>query len=169
MALNAPQLSSYNVEVGVHNFLLKGLFAPRSDFFVFINDPDHATYPFEEAQLLPLDVTYQVSGIRQNLINLNRDMVAFISVLETRQTERLQYVQASRRVVFYTEWFAIRGELHVHGEARDDDLLDTSHDFFALTHAEIHPLRPIAVKITRKMPFVAINRHRILAYNVYHP
>jgi hypothetical protein len=98
---------------------------------------------------------------------LNRDLIAFISVLETKQTERLQFVQASRRVVFYTEWFAIRGELHVHGEKRDDDLLDTSHEFFALTHAEIHPLRPMAANLQRKVPVIVINRHRVLAYNIF--
>jgi hypothetical protein len=169
MAFGAPQLSNYTVEVGIHNFILKGQFAPRSDFFVFLNDKDRATYPFEEAQLLPLSADYQVPGIRQSLINLSRDLISFISILETRQTERLQYVQASRHVVFYTEWFAIRGELHVHGEARDEDLIDSLHDFFALTHAEIHPLRPIAISITRKTPFIAINRHRVLAYNTYKP
>lgn len=169
MAFNAPQLSSYTVEAGIHNFILKGTFAPRNDFFVFLNDKDNATYPFENAQLLPLVTDYQIPSIRQNLINLNRDLLAFISVLEIRQTERLQYVQASRRVVFYTEWFAIRGELHVHDEKRADDLLDTAHDFFALTYAEIHPLRSIPVNIQRKTPFVAINRHRVLAYNVYQP
>jgi hypothetical protein len=166
MPITAPQLSNYTVEVGIHNFLLKGTFSPRTDFFVFINDGDNATYPFTEAQLLPFSKEYQVPSIRQSLINLNRDLIAFISVLDTKQTSRLQYVQASRQVVFYTEWFAIRGELHVHGEKRDDDLLDTSHDFFALTHAEIHPLRPLHIQMNRKTPFIAINRHRVLAYNV---
>lgn len=169
MPLQGPQLSSYDVEVSIHNFLLKGAFVPRSEFMVFINDKDNATYPFTDAQLLPLSPDYQVPGIRHPLINLNRDLIAFMSVLETRQTSRLQFVAASRRVVFYTEWFAIRGELHVHGEARDDDLLDTGHDFFAVTHAEIHPLRPISLTFQRKAPVVVINRHRVLAYNVHQP
>jgi hypothetical protein len=167
MPLQVPQLTSYNVEVSIHNFFLKGAFVPRSDFMVFVNDKDNATYPFSEAQLLPLSADYQVPGIRHSLINLNRDLIAFMSVLETHQTSRLQYVAASRRVVFYTEWFAIRGELHVHDEKRDDDLLDTAHDFFAVTHAEIHPLRSVNINYQRKVPVVVINRHRVLAYNIF--
>lgn len=169
MAFQGPQLSSYNVEVSIHNFILKGAFVPRSDFMVFVNDKDNATYPFTDAQLMPLMADYQVPGIRHSMISLNRDLIAFMSVLETRETSRLQFVAASRRVVFYTEWFAIRGELHVHGEKRDDDLLDTSHDFFPVTHAEIHPLRPVTVHYQKKAPVIVINRHRVLAYNVYSP
>lgn len=169
MAITPPKIAQYNVEVGIQNFLLKGTFTPRSDFMVFVNDHDIATYPFVDAQLVPLTAEYQVPGIRQTLISLNRDLIAFISVLDVAQTERLQYVQASHRVVFYTDWFAIRGDLHVSGEAREDELLDTRHDFFALTHADIHPLRPLTGTMQRKVPFVAINRHRVLAYNLFQP
>lgn len=169
MAFQGPQLRSYNVEVSIHNFILKGTFVPRSNFVVFINDKENATYPFTDSQLLPLMADYQVPGIRHSLMNLNRDLIAFISVLEAGQAADLQFVQASRRVVFYTEWFAIRAQLHVHGEARDDDLLDTSHDFFALTEAEIHPLRSISAPLLRQVPVIFINRHRVLAYNVHQP
>ncbi len=167
MERSAIQFDSMAVEVDAHNFLIRGEFIPKGDFFVFLNDHNHATYAFSNVQMLPLSAEYQVSGIRQDSININRDFISFISVLKPEDVNKLHFVQASFKVVFYTVWFAILGNLHVHGEAHVDDLLDTEHDFFAVTDASIHPVRSISAKIERKVPFIAINRNRVLGYHMH--
>jgi hypothetical protein len=160
-------LKSFQVEVSLPNFLVRGHIVPRGDFVFFLNDSTHVYFRFDQAELIPLSPEYQVPGIQQESMSVNREYVSFISILDREDLDNLQYIRSERPVVFYTEWFAIRGNLHVNDEAHDDDLLDSTHDFFVVTDASIFPLRSLKIPPQRRVPFVAINRHLICAYHPY--
>ena len=165
--MEALQLHAFAVDVSAGNFLVRGDFEPRGDLFTFLNDKNRASYPVIRAQFLADGPEYKVPAIKQDSITIIQDHIAFIALLEEEDAARAQYVQASRPVVFYTNWFAIRGDLHVHGEARDDDLMEPTKDFFPVSKVSVYPIRPNAHAPYRHYPLLAINRHGIVGYHIF--
>ena len=161
------QFESWKVEVGIPNFLLRATLQPRGDLMLFLNNFTYNSYSFSNVELLPLASDYQIKGVKQPMMAVNRAMMAFISILEPDKAAQIQILQAKRQVVFYTEWFAIRGDLHVNSETPDDNLFDDKFEFFILTDATLYPLRPMNHKPTPKVPALAINRKTLLAYHTH--
>lgn len=166
MELNLPV---YQVEVAMPNFLLRGEFQPRGDMLVYLNDQSYGYLRFDNALLQTLSADCQVPHIRQSSMALNRRLIAYVALLESEAGERMQLLQTKRTTVFYTDWCAIRGDLHVSTEARDDDLLGQTRDFFALSNASVFPLRPVTATPAAKVPLVMVNRHALSAYHVHRP
>ncbi|MBK8984906.1 MAG: hypothetical protein IPM39_02315 [Chloroflexi bacterium] len=161
------RFETWKIEVAIPNFLLRASFQPRGDMMIYLNNQTYTSFNFTEVELLPLAADYQVKGIKQPLFNVNRSMMEFVSILEADKASQIQLLQSKRRVVFYTSWFAVRGDLHVNSEAPDESLLDDKFDFFMLTDATIFPLRPLNAPITQKAPAVAFNRKAILAHHTH--
>jgi len=159
-------LPVFKVEVAMTDFLIRADFQPRGDFLIYLNDRAYSYLRFDEVTLLALSAGYQVSTIRQPYLSVNRRSVIYLSVLSTEEAEQLQVLQTKRPVIFYTSWCAIQGDLHVNTDARDDDLLDQSRDFFAVSNASIFPIRSITQSPASKVPYVLINRHALTAYHV---
>lgn len=163
------QLESWKVEIGIPNFLVRATLQPRGDLMLFLNNFTYNSYSVSHAELLPLAADYQIKGVKQPMMAINRAAMAFISILEADKAARIQLLQASRPAVFYTEWFAVRGNLHVNSETPDDNLFDDKFEFFILTDATLYPLRPLHHRPTAKVPALAINRKTLLAYHTHHP
>jgi hypothetical protein len=163
------KLPIYQVEVAMPNFLLQGEFQPRGDALVYLNDQSFPYLRFDKATLSTLWADCQVPHIRQPSIALSRQQISYVAMLEAESAQRIQLLQAKRPTLFYTDWCAIRGELHVNAEARDDDLLGLSRDFFAVSNASIFPLRPVTAAPAAKVPLVMVNRHTLSAYHVQQP
>lgn len=165
--MEALQLDAYPVDVSTGNFLVRGQIQPRGDLFTYLNDRSRASYPIVQAQFMADGPEYKVSAIKQASITVTQAHIAFMALLNEEDAAQVQFVQASRPVVFYTNWFAMRGNLHVHGEARDDDLMEPTKDFFAVTEASVYPIRPNAHAPHRHYPLLALNRKGIVGYHIY--
>jgi len=159
------KLATFDVEVAMPHFLLKAKFQPRGDLLIYMNDQAVQFYGFEEVQMLPLDGDFQVRPFRQPIMTVSEKYLVFISVMKNEDAEKLQLLRAKRPVVFYTDWFAIRGQLHVNEDARGDDLLDGPRDYFAISDASVYPIRKAAANPTRKAPLLLLNRNAIYAYH----
>lgn len=159
------QFESWKVEIAIPNFLVRATFQPRGDLMIFLNNLTYTSFSFSEVELLPLAAEYQIKGVKQPAMTINRSVMNFVSITEPDKASQIQLLQANRPVVFYTEWFAVRGNLHVNVEAPDDSLLDDKFEFFPLTEASIYPLRGLKAKPMAKVPALAINRKTILAYH----
>jgi hypothetical protein len=163
------QFESWKVEIGIPNFLVRATLQPRGDLMLFLNNLTYNSYSFSDTELLPLATDYHIKGVKQPTMAINRVVMAFVSILEADKASQIQLLQAKRPAVFYTDWFAVRGDLHVNSETPDDNLFDDKFEFFILTDATVYPLRPMAHKPTAKVPALAINRKTLLAYHVHHP
>ncbi len=163
------KLATFDVEVLTAQFLLRGSFQPRGELFTFLNDRRHSSFHFSDTKMMPTLTDYRIGTIKQEGININWHMIAYIACQEEGDIEQVQFVQSKRPVTFYTDTNAIRGNLHVNLDAHENDLLDETRDFLAVTEAAIYPMRALTNKPTRHVPLIALNRHRVIGYHVYQP
>lgn len=160
------QFDYWNVEIGLPSFLVKSRFQPRGDMLIFVNNLTYLSFYFEDIEMLPLGTKYQFKGVKQKGMTINRGAISFISIVDDKDMERMQLLSAKRSMVFYTQWFAIRGDFHVNTEAPNENIFDEKYEFFALTDVSVFPLRKIMAKPTLKLPGLLINRTAILGYHV---
>lgn len=158
-------LTVYQVEAFSADFIYRASFKPRGAFLIYMNDRTRSFVPFDEVELFPLAVDRQVKGIKQALMVVNKNSFQYLSIASPEQAQSVQLLQAKRPAVFYTSHLAIQGQLHVNSDARDDDLLDDTRDYFALTDATVYPLRAMAVAPTRQVPLLLLNRLHIQSYH----
>jgi hypothetical protein len=163
------QLPSFKMEAVTDQCLYRGILQPRGELFTFINDRRYLTFTFTETAFHPLQKNYRVSTIKQAAINVNWQKIIYLAMLDQEDMERVQLLQSGRPVTFYTFNLAIRGNLRVNLDAHENDLLDETRDFLAVTEADILPLRPLAVAPAKHVPLIALNRRQIESYHVYQP
>lgn len=159
------KLESWKIEIAIPNYLVRATLIPRGDLMIFLNNLTYTSFNFNDAEMLPLGTDFQVKGVKQSMMNISRGAISFLSVLEPQRAAQVQLLQSKRTVVFYTEWFAVRGDLHVNNETPNENLLDDKFQFFMLTDATIFPLRTMNARPVQKVPAVAFNRLEILAYH----
>lgn len=162
------QFDFWNVELGIPSFLIKARFQPRGDMLLFTNNRTYLSFYFEDVEMLPLGTKYQFKGAKQPGMTFNREVISFISILDESDVKKMQFLATKRTIVCYTEWFAIRGDLHVNTETPSENLFDEKYDFFALTDAKIFPLRQMMNKPVTKVPALLLNRNAILGYHEHH-
>ncbi len=165
--MEALQFQPVSVDVSTGNFLVRGEIEPLGDLIIFLNDRHHSSFPILNAQLMPNGPEYKVPPIKQASFTVNQELIAFLAVVNEADAQKVQFVQTYRPVVFYTNWFAIRGNLHVHGEARDNELMDPTKDFFAVTNVSIFPIRQMTHQPQRTYPLAAVYRAGVIGYHIY--
>lgn len=163
------QLPTFTIEAVTSHFLLRGNFQPRGEFFTYINDRRYLSFNFAQAEFSPMPSGYRLNVIKQESLNINWRMVTYIGLTAAADLERIQFLQSKRPITFYTDLLAIRGNLHVNLDAHENDLLDETRDFLAVTAAAVYPMRSLATKPTRELPLMALNRHHVLGYHGYEP
>ena len=161
------QFDFWNVEVGIPSFLIKARFQPRGDMLLFLNNPTYLSFYFEDVEMLPLGTKYQFKGIKQPGMTINREAISFMSILDKSDMERMQLLAAKRTMVFYTEWFAIRGDFHVNSETPSENIFDEKNEYFPLTDAKVYPLRKMMNKPITEVPGLLLNRTVILSYHAH--
>jgi len=166
--MEAITFEPISVDISAGNFLVRGEIEPRGDLIVYMNDNNNTSFAILNAQFMPDGPEYKVPAIKQSLITINQDRLAFLGVINEADMERVQFVQSSRTAVFYTNWFAIRGALHVHGEAKEEELMEPTRHFYAVTNATIFPIRETTHTPHRTYPLVIINRSEMIGYHLYH-
>ena len=165
--MEAITFQPISVDISAGNFLVRGEIEPRGDLIVYMNDENNTSFAVLNAQFMPDGPEYKVSTIKQNSITINQNHLAFVGIIHEADLERIQFVQSSRTAVFYTNWFAIRGELHVHGEAKEEELMESTRTFYAVTQASIFPIRQTTHAPHRTYPLVIINRAEMIGYHLY--
>jgi len=162
------QFDFWNVEVGIPSFLVKARFQPRGDMLLFLNNATYLSFYFEDVEMLPLGTKYQFKGIKQPGMTINREVISFMSILDKSDMERMQLLAAKRTMVFYTEWFAIRGDFHANSETPSENIFDEKNEYFPLTDAKVYPLRKMMNKPATEVPGLLLNRTAILSYHAHH-
>lgn len=155
------------VDVSTGNFLIRGGIEARGDLLVFLNDQNRASFPVINAQVMADGPEYKVSAMKQASFTVAQEHIAFVALSNAADVAKIQYIQSSRPVVFYTNWFAIRGNLHVSSEARDDELMDPTKDFFAVTNVTVYPIRKMTHQPQHNYPFAAVQRTGVVGYHVH--
>lgn len=161
------KLDTFQTEAVLPDYLFRADLRPRGSMLTYMNDRGRPFIPFENAELFSLAADRQVGGLRQSgIMTVNKSAILLLSLLKEEQAEKVQLLAAKRPVVFYVGFFAVQGQLHVNQDAHDEDVLEETKDFFALSQVSIYPLRPVATAPTRQVPLLLINRVRVQAYHV---
>ena len=163
------QLPTLKIEVVTSQFLYHGLIQSRGELFTFLNDRRYYTFHIMDAAFRPLLEGYRINSLKQAGINVSWQDILYIALLQKEDLERVQLLQSERPVTFYMRNLAIRGNLRVNPDAHENDLLDETRDFLAVTEASIFSLRSLAMNPTARVPLLALNRHQIESYHVYQP
>jgi hypothetical protein len=160
------QLPVFSVEVMLPDFWARVNFKPLGSMLSYLNDKTRNNVRFEEAALMPLSIDKQVNCIKQAKVTVEKRNLALISIIDSEQAQSVQLLQSKRPVIFYISHFAIQGQLHVNADSRDDDLLDDSRDYCALSDVTLFPLRQLGVaNITRKIPLLLVNQQYVQTYH----
>jgi hypothetical protein len=160
------QLKTFQAEVILEDYLLRAKLQPRGSMLVYLNDKQRAFLPFEEAEICPLAVERQVNSIKQPVIVVNKRYLKLLLLTSGEEAQREQLLASKRPVTFYTGIFVIQGQLHVNADARDQDLLDETKDFFAMSDASIYPIRKVLTPPTRHVPLLFLSRSLVQVYHV---
>ena len=163
------QLPILNIEAVTPQYLYRGKIQPRGELFTFLNDRRYLTYSFIETTFHPLMDGYRINAMKPEVINVKWDNLIYLSILDEADLGRVQLLQSSRPVTFYTRDLAIRGNLRVNADAHENDLLDETRNFLAVSEAAIFPLHPMAATPTPRVPLLALNWNQIESYHVYQP
>lgn len=162
-------LPSYSFEALTPNFMFRGTFQPRGEIMTFTNDARYIYHTFDDVEMYPVEQGYQINCIKQRVINVNREQIIFISLQNKEDAQKVQVLAAKRPIVFYTDSFAIHGNLHANADFNDNDLIGEARDFVAISDAKIFPLKQTSCPLTMKVPILVLNRHQALGYHVYTP
>lgn len=159
-------LPSYPFEAVTPNFMFRGTFQPRGEIMTYANDPRYVYHTYNDVEMYPVGEGYQVACIKQNVLNVNRERLLFLSLQNNEDAKKVQVLAAKRPVIFYCGIFAVQGFLHANADYNDNDLIGDDKDFVALSSAKIFPLKPTSIPLTREVPILVLNRHQALAYHV---
>ena len=160
------RLKTFHAEVILEDFLVRATFQPRGSMLVYLNDKQRPFLPFENAEIQPLASDRQVGQVKQPLVVVNKRYLKILSLTEASEAAEEQLLASKRPVAFYTGHFAIQGQLHVNQDARNEDLLDETKDYFALSDVSIYPLRKVGTPPTRHVPMMFISRPLLQIYHV---
>lgn len=159
------QLKSFQSELLLDDYLIRAKIQPRGAMLVFLNDKQWPFLPLAEVELYPLAVDRQVNCIKQPEMVINKQYLKFIALTDPEQAKAEQLLASKRTVALYIGEFVIQGQLHVNQDARDQDLLDETKDFFAMSEASIYPIRKILTPPTRRVPLLYLSRELVQAYH----
>jgi hypothetical protein len=160
------QLKTFQVEVVLDDHLIKAKIQPRGSMLVYLNDRRRPFLPFEEAEIYPLAVERQVNVVKQPEIVINKRFLKILSLVDEEEAQAEQLLASKRPVAFYTGEFVIQGQLHVNADAKDQDLLDETKDYFAMSEASIYPIKKIPTTPTRRVPLLFISRTLVQVYHI---
>lgn len=164
--LGEIELSSFLVEVILDDYLVRGEIQPRGDLLTYINDRNWEFVAFRNCELIPISKDSRVSAINQDLVVINKHHLCAISVIDEEQVKEIRLHESDRSLICYINQFAFQGNVHVHAEAPDEDMLDERQEYYALTDASIFPIRPISASPKQKVPLLIFKRDRIQVYHV---
>lgn len=164
--LNLP---TFNVEISTSAFLFKGEFEPKGDMLIFLNDDRYAVIRLDEAKLYSLANEAKIRGVKQPMIAVSKKEIMAVSILTTEDFEKVTLLASKRPFVMYTSTYAIRGNLHVNSDSRDDDIFDETKTFFAISDASIYPIHTTRQYPTVKVPVLFLNQNQVYAYHPYQP
>lgn len=159
-------LKTYQVEVVLGDYLVRAKLQPRGAMLIYLSDRQRPFLPFEDVEIHPLAVERQVNCVKQPNVIFNKNYLKFLSLTNEEDAKGEQLLASKRPAAFYTGMFAIQGQLHVNQDARDQDLLDETKDFFAISEASVYPLVKVATPPTRHVPLLYISRTMIQGYHV---
>lgn len=159
-------LKTFQSEVVLEDYLIRAKFQPRGSMLVYLNDKQRPFLPFDDAEIYPLATERQVNCIKQSEIVLNKRYLKILSLTDEEEAKEEQLLASTRPVAFYTGVFVIQGKLHVNQDARDQDLLDETKDFFAMSEASIYPIRKVLTPPTRHVPMLFISRELVQIYHI---
>ncbi len=159
------QLKTFQAEIVLEDYLIRAKIQPRGSMLVFLNDKQWPFLPLEDAEIYPLAVERQVNVIKQPSIVINNQYLKFISLTDEAEAKEEQLLASKRPVAFYTGVFVIQGQLHVNQDAKAQDLLDETKDYFAMSDASIYPIRKVLTPPTRRVPLLYLSRSLVQAYH----
>lgn len=160
-------LHSFNVEIVSSGVLLRGAFEPKGDMLIYLNDKRYTVIRLDEVSLYPVAEGANIRGVKQPMMAITKASIQAVCVIDQVDMEHISLLSAKRPFVVYTSHYAIRGNLHVNADSRDDDIFDETKQFFGFSDVSIYPIYSGRYYPVAKVPALMINQQQILAYHPY--
>jgi hypothetical protein len=160
------EINHLSVEMVTADFLARARLQPLGELPTFLNDRRRSFIRVDEVELSPMSCERQMQGVSRPSMSINKKQVAFVSLLKEEEAAEVLIMASGRNVVFYIGPFAVNGKLHINADAKDEDLLDDSRDFYAVSDVTVYPVESVAAPPQRKVPLLFVNRARV---DGYHP
>jgi hypothetical protein len=160
------QLKTFQAEIVLEDYLIRAKLQPRGSMLVYLNDRQRPFLPFDDAEIYPMAADRQVNVIKQPEIVVKKRYLKILCLTDEEEAKQEQLLATKRPVAFYAGVFVIQGQLHVNADARDQDLLDETKDFFAMSQASIYPIKKVMTAPTRHVPLLFLSRSLVQVYHV---
>ncbi len=159
------KLPRFPVEIITSDFLFKGMFEPKGDMLIYLNDDRYTVIRLDEVTLYPIKREAQIRGVKQPMMAINKQSIVAVTVLDEAKVTHISMLSSKRPFAAYTKNHAFRGSLHINADARDDDVFDETKSFFGVSDAEIYPLYAGRHQPTAKVPVMMLNQNQVLSYH----
>jgi len=161
-----PEFKTYQAQVLTPNYMITGVFTPRGDPFVFINDVNVNSFTIQVASLTPLRPDARTGEIAARDLIIPRAMAEVLIIGEYTVGEA-RPLPKTELLTCYTESYVIRGQIHMSPEVSGLDVFNALRGpFYAATDVEIFCLRQTMVDVSGVADLVFINGETIEAYSV---
>ena len=160
------KLTSIGIEAIMVDHLVRGDIQSRGDMLVYLNDRNWPFLPIHNGELLPLSSDRRIGAMKPSITIVSKFNLEVLSVISEEDANNVRATHAIRPVLFILGNFVVQGDLHVREDAPDEDILDDMHDFFAVSHGSIFPIRSVASAPTEKVPLLFISRPAVQVYRV---
>lgn len=152
--------TTYEIEALTSNHRVQGIFTPRGNPGVFINDAQIATFIVNEANATPLAYGSKVGALISSpaIVPKSEVQVLIVGDLDRREANLMP---KEMRLLVFTDTYAIRGTFYTGAETPAGDIFARSGPFFAATDVELFSIRPLASEIQGRAELAYVHKDAV--------
>lgn len=153
----------YPAEILATRFFIQGKIDPFGQLWDVLSDPDTLCVPVTEATITPLgDGPVKPFSLSESYVA--KEELLFIYLTDPEDREGFRVFVRTLPVILYLPDMVLNGQVHVGGETRIRDWLDTTSGlFFPVSEVEIFALRSLPIR--RRYERIWINKKFVLLYH----
>lgn len=159
------QTTTYPIEIMTADYQVAGMFSPRGNPAMFVNDQSVQAFTLSDATFTPLMPGANIGAVSAPTLYVPKQHAQILLVGELAPADA-SLLPKPLPLVCFTDTYAVRGTFHVGAETQPADLLsDTAGTFLSATDAEIYSLRPLGQAISGAADLLFINKYAIRGFH----
>jgi len=152
--------TTYEIEALTANHQIQGIFTPRGNPGVFINDAQVATFLVNEANAIPLTYGSKVGEMTNSPAIVPKSEIQILIVGDFDRREA-NLMPKEMRLLVFTDTYAIRGTFYTGAETPAGDVFSRVGPFFAATDVELFSIRPLATEVQGRADLAYIHKDAV--------
>ena len=166
MGFGDLQRMRYPVNVLTTRYYYTGKIEPFGPTLIWLNNLERTAFPLLEFSGAALEGGSAIDTFTRDEFHLLKTDVVAVDLPTAEARETVSLLQRGVPVMLYTERFVFKATLPTSAEARLGELLDAARGgFFAVTQAQIFPVRPARAQVFRTSEMLLVNRLHVTGYH----